>query len=170
MRTGPRSGYEDDLYNRLEPPYLTKNAKFESLKELQLVDGWADEVYDRFSDSLTVWTSGKVNINTASDEVMFGLLKAYLTPTPSDDFVEQLLQLLAEYALITDFQKASAFVEYLEGQGATVSDDMEEALTTSSSVFRVTSSGVVGDAVVTITTILDFSSSDTGEIAYWRVD
>ncbi len=170
MRSGPRSGYEDDLYNRMEPPYLSKNATFESLEEVQLVDGWAGEVYDRFGDSLTVWANGKININTADRAVMFGLLKAYLTPTPSDDFVNQLLEMLDEYKLLTSFQNSSSFVSYLENQGASVSEDMEKAITTSSSVFRITSSGVVDDAVVTITAILDFTSADTGKIAYWRMD
>ena len=114
--------------------------------------------------------NGKININTADRAVMFGLLKAYLTPTPSDDFVNQLLEMLDEYKLLTSFQNASSFVSYLENQGASVSEDMEKAITTSSSVFRITSSGVVDDAVVTITAILDFTSADTGKIAYWRMD
>jgi type II secretory pathway component PulK len=170
MRSGPRGGYEDDLYNRLDPPYLSKNASFESLQEVQVVEGWADEVYDRFNESLTVWANGKINVNTAERAVLFGLLKAYLTPTPSDDFVNQLLEMLDEYKLLTSFQNASSFVSYLENQGASVSEDMEKAITTSSSVFRITSSGVVGDAVVTITAILDYTSSDTGKVAYWRMD
>jgi len=170
MRSGPRGGYEDDLYNRLDPPYLSKNASFESLQEVQVVEGWADEVYDRFNESLTVWANGKINVNTAERAVLFGLLKAYLTPTPSDDFVNQLLEMLDEYKLLTSFQNASSFVSYLENQGASVSEDMEKAITTSSSVFRITSSGVVGDAVVTITAILDYTSSDIGKVAYWRMD
>jgi hypothetical protein len=36
-------------------------------------------------------------------------------------------------------------------------------------VFRVTSTGQVGDAVVTITAILDFSKSDIGQVVYWGI-
>jgi len=169
-RCGLRSGYEDDLYNRLDDPYLAKNAPFDTKEEIRLVEGWQDEVFQRYGERITVWGTGKVNINTAEREVLFGLLKAYLNPQPSDAFAEQLLDLMAEYSLLAAFQSEDDFISYLKNQVAEVSDEMKNVITTSSSVFTVTSMGVVGDTTGTITAVLDYSSSSSGTMKYWRVD
>lgn len=169
-RCGTQGGYEDDLYNRLDDPYLARNAPFGTKEEIRLVDGWQGEVYDKFSDRITVWGSGKVNINSASREVLFGLLKAWISPQPSDDFVNQLLDLMDDYKAFASFQSEQEFVDYLKNQGAEVSDGMKNVISTSSTVFTVTSTGVVGDTTVTITAVLDYSSSQLGTVRYWRVD
>jgi hypothetical protein len=43
-------------------------------------------------------------------------------------------------------------------------------LTNKSQVFTITSTGLVGTSSVTITTVLDFSSSNLGKTRYWRVE
>ena len=56
VRSAGLGGYEDNLYNTLEPPYLTKNAPFDTIEEVRLVDGWNGEVCERYcetSDKLT---------------------------------------------------------------------------------------------------------------------
>ncbi len=170
-RCGLRSGYEDDLYNRIEPdPYLAKNAPFDSKEEIKLVDGWEGEVYDKLEERVTVWGEGKVNINTASREVMFGLLKAYCQGTPADSVVEHCQDTMAEQVLFSDWKSADEFTEYLTNTcGCTADDNMKNVITTSSTVFTVTSMGVVGDTTVTITAVLDYSSGG-GTMKYWRVD
>jgi hypothetical protein len=47
---------------------------------------------------------------------------------------------------------------------------MASAITTTTKVFTITSTGVVGDATATITVVLDYSTSTQGSITYWRVD
>jgi general secretion pathway protein K len=170
-RCGLRSGYEDDLYNRVEPdPYLAKNAPFDTKEEIKLVDGWEDEVYEKYEDRITVWGSGKININTASPEVMFGLLKAYSEGTPADSVVEQCQSLMAEMVLFSDWQSADEFAEWVGNNCGCIPDEnMKNVITTSSSVFTITSMGVVGDTTVTITAVLDYSSG-SGTMKYWRVD
>ncbi len=167
-RCGLEGGYEDDLYNRLDDPYLSKNAAFDTKEEIRLVAGWEGEVFDRYADRITVWGSGKINVNTADREVIVGLLRAYAST--SDDLANTLVDLMDEYAMVTSFQSASDFTSYLEAQGIQVSDGLKNVITTSSSVFTVTSMGVVGDTTVTITAVLDYSSSATGITKYWRVD
>jgi type II secretory pathway component PulK len=167
-RCGLQGGYEDDLYNRLDDPYLSKNAAFDTKDEIRLVAGWEGEVFDRYEDRLTVWGSGKINVNTADREVLVGLLRAYAST--SDDLANTMVDLFEEYAMVTSFQSASDFTSYLEAQGLQVSDDLKNVITTSSSVFTVTSMGVVGDSAVTITAVLDYTSSAAGTTKYWRVD
>lgn len=169
-RSWPQGGYEDALYNRLESPYLPKNAAFDTEAEIRLVEGWQDDVYERFGESLTIHGAGKININTASDEIMRGLLKGYVRPVPTDAFVDQIMQQLAEYVLLTEFRTGKDFVQWLEGLGLDVEPTLEKAVDTKSNVFTITSTGLVGEASRTITCVLDFTKKSEGEVVYWRVD
>jgi type II secretory pathway component PulK len=166
-----QGGTEDNVYNNLESPYLPKNAPFDTLEEIRLVDGWnRDDVWERFGQNLTIYGAGKVNVNTAPREVMFALLKAHLDPLPADQFVEEIILRIDEYKALANFTDGKSFTAYLETLGATVDPNMATAISTESTVFRVTSTGVVNDATVTITTVLDFSQDTAGKVVYWRVE
>jgi type II secretory pathway component PulK len=169
-RSGARGGYEDDLYNRLESPYLSKNAPFDTKSEMRLVEGWQDDVYERFGDKITIYGSGKINVATASDEVLKGLFKAYVSPSPSDFTCEQLLESMKEYNLLTAFRSGKEFVSWLESQGVSVDEDLSKVIGTVSTVFRVVSTGFVGETSRTITAIFDFSGSGEGDVLYWRLE
>jgi len=164
-------GYEDNLYNRLEPPYLTKNAAFDSMEEVRLVEGWQDEVYERFRDQITIYGQGKVNINTASDEVIRGLIRTFVPSLAHGGVaLDAVMTDLEEYKLLSTFQRPRDFVSWLGQQVSEVSPGLEDAITTSSQVFRITSYGQVGDTTTTVTCVLDFNTSAQGQMVYWRVD
>ncbi|MDP6933439.1 MAG: type II secretion system protein GspK, partial [Myxococcota bacterium] len=169
-RAGGLGGYEDNLYNNLDSPYLTKNAPFDSLEEVRQVEGWQDEVFERFEDQITVWGTGKININSADDDVLWGLLKAYVTPTPTDSLVEHLLELIQEYKLLANFENGKAFVNWLEGQGLEVDSSLGSQLTDSSRTFTITSTGLVGSSATTITSVVSYTTSSEGKVLFWRVD
>jgi hypothetical protein len=66
----PQHGAEDRDYKRGSFPYEAKDAPFEVLEELLLVKGMDQERYERLRDYLTVYGSGKVNVNNASAPVL----------------------------------------------------------------------------------------------------
>jgi general secretion pathway protein K len=78
------SGGEEQYYgSNVTPSYERKNAPFDSLEELQLVHGIGDDFWTAFvepdaedpaSRVLTVWGSGKINVNTANTETLFASL------------------------------------------------------------------------------------------------
>ena len=53
-------GDEDGLYNRLDDPYMTKNATFDTLEEIRLVAGWNGELFEKYKDQLTIWSNGRI--------------------------------------------------------------------------------------------------------------
>ncbi len=166
-----KGGYEDDLYNTLASPYLAKNAKFDTLQELRLVRGWQDDVYDRFGEQLTIYGAGKVNINCADDAVLKGLLKAYATRALTDDELDRILADLRAYMTMATFANGKAFADWVKTNGNfEPKGDLASAVSTSTNVFTLTSTGLVGDATTTITTVVDYSSSNEGQVIYWRVD
>ncbi len=66
-------GAEEFYYHSLDPPYDPKNAPFELLPELLLVRGMTEEIFGGIEPFVTVYTDGKVNVNTAPKEVLVAL-------------------------------------------------------------------------------------------------
>lgn len=175
FRSGGLGGYEDNLYNTLDPPYLTKNAAFETTDEMHLVAGWEGEVYDRFGKSLTVFgdKQGKVNIQTAPPEVLNSLVRACATPKPTDDQLGQCTSTIEDNTFGFPPSGWKDFATRYEQYCGIQLDNqcIKKKVTESSSTFTITSTGLVGTSSVVITTVVDFSSgSSTGRTRYWRVD
>lgn len=61
---------EDNYYASLERPYARKGKLFETMEELLLVRGMTPSLYETFKAHFTVYGSGTVNLNTASQEVL----------------------------------------------------------------------------------------------------
>lgn len=204
---GWQGGDENQLYQRLDEPYMAKNSNFDSIPEIRLVDGWhRDDVWDRFGRYLTVYgpNNGGVNVNTASCEVVMALFQAgtpnrRLTPqelvsawqgvryhqqlnvfgsawrSPSD-FIETVRQLsnpqslMAEYLQMTGGTggQAQAFlpVNFTEEELQTI----ERYVAVDAAIFRIRSTGQVGDARVTVEAVYDFNSGLGGRLLYWNME
>ncbi len=64
---------EDDYYQGLTPPYECKDAPINSISELKMVRGINDAIYEAIEKYFTPYGEDKVNINTASAEVIMVL-------------------------------------------------------------------------------------------------
>lgn len=173
-----QGGDEDQLYQRLDVPYRTRNAPFDTAEELRLVDGWhLDGVWQRLGQHLTIYGDGKVNINTAGRPVIRALLVAlHEGPQPNDAYVDQITDEFMRLRAIpileggVNIAGAEHFVNFVENQlGYPLREDAQKFVTTKSGVFRVTSSGEVGEARVEITAVLDFRADPTGRIVYYKI-
>jgi hypothetical protein len=67
---------EDSYYARQDDRYKVKDEPFDSIEELRLVRGVDDELYDFLKDKVSVHSAGKVNVNSASAEVLAAHLRA----------------------------------------------------------------------------------------------
>jgi len=63
-------GAEDGYYQTLETPYATSGETFKAPEELLLVRGMTRELYEKVVNFITIFGEGKININTASEEVL----------------------------------------------------------------------------------------------------
>lgn len=80
-------GDERAIYSRKDPVYVPRNHFFPSLKELHLIDGMTDELFDFISPMVSVFSSGGININNI-DEKMWKSIDNRLT----DDEIKSLLE------------------------------------------------------------------------------
>lgn len=69
----PLGSAEDAYYRNSQFPYEAKDAEFDILEEALLVKDMSQEIFDRVKDYITVYGSGKVNVNTASKPVLMAL-------------------------------------------------------------------------------------------------
>jgi len=64
---------EDSFYRSGNFPYESKDAGFQVLEELFLVRGFNENIFEKIRPYITIYSSGKVNINTASKPVLAAL-------------------------------------------------------------------------------------------------
>ena len=68
------------------------------------------------------------------------------------------------------FNSPQSFVQFMsEVVGMPLKQEVVQSITTESTVFRVVSTGEVGDARVEVVAVYDFSSSPTGRVLNFRV-
>ena len=174
-RSGGLGGQEDSLYANEDPPYLTKNAKFDTTDEIRLIDGWSGEVYEKFGDKLTIWSNGKFNLNSFDEEMHRALIRSAALTQPSDATLDMCFagsgdSILSAWDIAT-FNSGSEYATFiLNNCGIELDKSKITNITKSSQVFEVTSTGMVGSSTVTITTIFDFSASSVGRVKYIRIE
>ncbi len=81
-----RNGAEKDYYLSLPSPYEPKNGDLETIEELALIKGFSSQVFEKLRDYLTIYGSGKININTASKAVL--LYVPLVTPDIADAIIQ----------------------------------------------------------------------------------
>lgn len=69
----PIGSAEDSYYRNLRFPYEAKDAEFESLEESLLVKGMSEDIFAGIRDYVSVYGSGRVNVNTASRPVLLAV-------------------------------------------------------------------------------------------------
>ncbi|MCB9665918.1 MAG: general secretion pathway protein GspK [Alphaproteobacteria bacterium] len=171
-------GRESALYDRLDDPYKVKNAPFDSVEEIRLVDGWhRDAIWNRYGTQLTIYGDGKVNVSTASDQVLRAMLRSAAKVSATDSYLDDVVRLLrtrlntplAEGGVL--FTHDGGLANWLEEwyAGAFDTDKIKRLSMVHSSVYRVTARGEVGEATVEIEAIIDFSRSKNGKILSYRI-
>lgn len=174
-RSGGLGGQEDALYADEDPPYLSKNAKFDTTDEIRLVEGWNGEMYDKFRDRLTIWSKGKFNLNSFDEEMHKALIRSAALSQPSDASLDMCFagsggSVLSVWDIAT-FNNGKDYATFvLNNCGIELDSNKIQNVTSVSQVFEVTSTGMVGTSTVQITTILDYSSSSVGVVKYIRIE
>lgn len=202
---GPGAGApEDNFYSTLHPSYTRRNAPFDSINELRLVRGLGDDdLWQRIVDpdpsnprrrTLTVWGSGKVNVNTANAQTLlavlcaFGPTNAFCTnPEAARKFIGGLsmVQGFTVSMGLPIFGSTQMFLQTLRGQGMlgqlfrTFAGDqpveirdpgaLENSISVESKVFSVVTASRVGLAYTRIHAVIDMRPQPSIDSAFLRV-
>lgn len=189
------TGVEDNYYQTIGLPYFRKNAAFDSLEELRLVRGMSDDFWATFVDPdpsdprkrvLTVWGSGKVNVNTANAQTLWSLACAGATPeSPLCSNMEQAASFIQLVTLAKSFTAGAPlftsgnhFIQTMEGGGQIgpqltamgvepvvfkSKNEMREILGVKSKMFSIYAEGVVPshkrETRVSIHAVIDYRTA-----------
>ncbi|MFC1666926.1 general secretion pathway protein GspK [Candidatus Omnitrophota bacterium] len=69
----PLGSAEDRYYRNLQYPYEAKDAAFEVLEEVLLVNGMTRDIFKNIRYYVTIYGNGRINVNTAPKEVFLAL-------------------------------------------------------------------------------------------------
>lgn len=185
---------EDAYYRNLSDPYQRKNAAFDSLEELRLVRGVGDDFWATFIEPnpdeprerpVSVWSQGKININTTSPRTLLSYVCAWAVPdTPlcndqtgelPASFLTTMAMAQGMFAGIPIFRSPRQLREALEGKGQMASfldtagipkitflsgSGFESGLALESKVFSIYADGYVRqgkrETRVRVTAVVDF--------------
>ena len=153
---GVGNGAENTYYQGLEHPYPAKNAPFDSLDELSMVRGFTPEVCNLVRPFLTVYGGDKVNINTASAEVLMTL-----APEMDRTSAETIIEARQNHP----FKTISALQE-LPGMD-TVYGFIHLYISVNSPTFRITASGGVGDGARRVEAVIRKADD---KLLYFKVE
>ncbi len=163
----PNGGAESNYYESLEEPYEAKNDLLDSLQELRLIKDLDNDTFNKMSNFLTIVPSdGKINVNTASKEVLKSLFA--LSPLLSDSTVDEVINSRAE----NPFQNINDLAFGTAGRGLMSDEalgDIRQYVVLNSSYFSITSTGEVNQIRKKIHTIVKRDAKEVN-IIYWRVD
>lgn len=169
---GTREGGAENFYYRaLKDSYNTPNRKLEIIEELLWVKGMTPDLFRKIKDLATIWGDGKININTASREV---LLSVGCTASLAEKIVSYRLgqdgiagtkddKVFDRIELIPEALMSGAFLG-MEDEASLLRVYSTSAFAVSSVYFTVKAQGTVGGRTARIDCILDRS----GKISSWR--
>lgn len=164
-------GAENVYYRLLKDPYDVPNRKLEVIEEILWVKGVTPDLFRKIRDFVTIWGDGKININTASREVLLSVgctaslaekIIAFRngqdeTPGTQDDNVFERIEsvplMLSKGAFLGMEDEASLLQVY-----------SMSAFTVSSVYYTVKARGIVGGRTEKIEAVLDRS----GKFSSWR--
>ncbi|MFB0507169.1 MAG: type II secretion system minor pseudopilin GspK [Thermodesulfobacteriota bacterium] len=151
-------GAEDSYYASLDPPYECKNGPLDTLSELRMIKGITDEVYAKISKYLTIYSDGKININTASKEVLVCL---------DDEMDEGIAEGIIQYREEEPFDTKGELKDMLNDDE--LYGRIESIIDVKSNAFNVVSIGRVERVEKVARAVID---REGGQISYryWRVE
>ena len=153
--TPSTSGAESNYYRSLSPAYESKNAPFDTLKELLMVRGIDNETLELISPHVTIHGQAKINVNTATDAV----LVAWVPETTTTD-ADEIISLRSNQAItqLGDLKQIGNFNDWYYA--------LKPYIQVKSDNYRIIGEGYVGDAQKRVEAVVEKKTKKT---IYWKV-
>lgn len=174
MLTG---GAENSYYSGLNPAYTCKNGRFQSVRELLLIKGVDEELLNRIAPYLTVFGSANVNLNVADQLVLESVARGSARGAYSSDVCRSVARAIVAYRRAgNSFKEASHPAirdnldefSQLSAEEKSVLSRMMPSVDITSSSFRGTALGYLGERENEDWRIEFVCDASTGDFVYWR--
>ncbi len=168
----PGGGAKDGYYHSLDQPYDAKSAPYEVIDELLLVKGMTPDAFSKMKNYVTIYGSGKVNINTASEAVLLALgipkimAERIILLRNGSDGISGTADDAVFDSNASIIPRLTQHYSLSPSEISALSDVADRALTSVSSYFTVRSRGSLLNKKNTMESIAVIDL--TGKICYWR--
>lgn len=158
-RDGRNRGDEASLYAELKSEELPPNQPFKTIKELHMVAGMTDDLYEVLAPHITVYGVAGIQVNSASKEVLRSI-DAEIT----EEVADEILKHIADTENGGPFSKEEDFIKFVQDQGVELdSEKLKEngiPLIFGTDInFRLVANGAVGNTTREIVAIVyDFDT------------
>jgi general secretion pathway protein K len=155
-------GAEREYYMLLKPPYAPKNGPLDSLGEMLLIKGVSPSIFygtddkEGLRDYLTLYSEGKININTASLPVLMSL-------SPKVD--QAMAQAVLDYRRLKPFHKPED-LRSIPGWDA-IYPAISSEIAVYSNYFSLEMTGIYHDARALVRTVVKREGRQT-RILFWK--
>ncbi len=162
-------GDESSLYSDFDPPYKVKNAKFDTISELHMVYGVTDIIYRLLEPYITIYSTGKININKANPFMLEAIIRSYATDKTLSIFSDQnqmrefMAKILAKRAK-DGFKNISDFIKKVREEGVVLKSSVKRAIGTTGNVYRIKAIGKKSGVESWIELVVD----QEGNIYYYK--
>ncbi len=163
--------FEDDYYQRQDPPYRAPNRPLLSLEELRLVEGFDGVLVEALRPYLTVYPyvdGGGINPNTAPPHVL-GLLYHGV----SDEYRLADADLVGDLLEIRELGDAWCAEDAAHERCRPLNEVMTEEIypppSYTANVFTILSRATVGEVTKTVEVVLDRSDLASPTLLAWKV-
>jgi general secretion pathway protein K len=157
------NGAETPYYQSLKPPYAARNGKLATITELSLVKGFTPEIVARLKPFVTIYaeqagaTVSKVNINTASKEVLASL---------DDGIDERMAGRILEERRVKPFNVSYTLSQIAGGE--TISSRISGYTGYKGTLFRITSIARVKETARTVEVVIRLPDAGAPETLSWQ--
>ncbi len=168
-------GAESSYYESLSPPYKAANAPFRAVEELSMVKGVTPELFQKVLPYVTVYSQGRVNLNTAPKTVLQALglspelaekIAAFragadqVSGTKDDEIFQAVSQIT---------ESLSVGLSFSAEEFAQVSNAVAEgSVGVQSSVFRIQASGHLKHGGKNHDMMVTCVAKRDGTVLYWK--
>jgi general secretion pathway protein K len=160
-----QDGAEGHFYQNLEQPYECANGRFLTTGQIFMVRGMRElerfgeeKKTKRLLDFVTIHSEGKININTASKEVLESL---------GESMDSALAESIVEYRKEESFESIED-LKKVGGIDEEVLEEIREWITVKSSTFTIEAHVSYSGAVASIKTVVQ-RQGNKGRLIYWQV-
>ncbi|ADO70979.1 general secretion pathway protein GspK [Stigmatella aurantiaca] len=183
------SGFADEgmHYDRFDPRYEAKNARFDSLDELYRVHGVTDRFMAAFRDRLTVYPdiNSRPNINTDDPMMMYMAILSVADQTKPDPrlqdpvFIQEIITQIRTARMFSFMGMSVAdFVNIVASAGVPINPSVNPSVNQNaannnrlvgdkSQTFTIKSVGEAGSVQKTLTAVVRLDDT-LGRLLYWR--
>jgi general secretion pathway protein K len=137
-------GDEDREYERLDPPYRSRNDRLASLSELHLVQGWTDDLYRRLAPNLSILNNA---IEVNPNYVPLSRIKSWAPELTAEE-----LSYIDQRRRLNPFKSMEELVGFIQGDpeirggdNIKVPENLLKKSSDRETVFMVETTGIVGD-------------------------